>query len=59
MSLPVDVLAARGTVRIKRKTGQKKIGNKYLAWTSIEAANFAIRCNDTVKRYYQKNAKKM
>jgi transposase len=53
------VLAARGTVRIKRKTGQKKIGNKYLAWTSIEAANFAIRCNDTVKRYYQKNAKKM
>ena len=35
-----------------------KNGNKYLAWAFIEAANFAIRYNDTVKRYYQKKLAK-
>jgi transposase len=29
-----------------------------LAWAFIEAANFAIRYNDTVKRYYQKKLAK-
>ncbi len=32
--------------------------NKYLAWAFMEAANFAIRYNDTVKRYYQKKLAK-
>jgi transposase len=29
-----------------------------LAWAFIESANFAIRYNDTVKRYYQKKLAK-
>ena len=41
----------------KAKTNTKN-GNKYLAWAFIEAANFAIRYNDTVKRYYQRKLAK-
>jgi transposase len=41
----------------KSKTNTKN-GNKYLAWAFIEAANFSIRYNDTVKRYYQRKASK-
>jgi len=36
----------------KGKTNTKN-GNKYLAWAFIEAANFTIRYNETVKKYYQ------
>jgi transposase len=39
----------------KRKgRGNTKNGNKYLAWAYIEAANFAVRYNPQIKRYYQK-----
>jgi len=39
----------------KRKgSGNKKCGNKYLAWAFIEAANFAIRYNDQIMRFYQR-----
>lgn len=39
----------------KRKgAGNKKCGNKYLAWAFVEAANFAIRYNKQVMRYYQR-----
>ncbi len=39
----------------KRKgSGNTKNGNKYLAWAFIEAANFAIRYNPRVKRFYQR-----
>ncbi|MFT6100030.1 MAG: transposase [Arenicella sp.] len=41
----------------KGKTNSKN-GNKYLAWAFVEAANFAIRYNDTVKRYYQRKLAK-
>jgi transposase len=41
----------------KGKTNSKN-GNKYLAWAFVEAANFAIRYNDTVKRYYQRKPAK-
>jgi len=41
----------------KSKTNTKN-GNKYLAWAFIEAANFAIRYSDTVKRYYQRKLAK-
>ncbi len=37
----------------KGKTNSKN-GNKYLAWAFVEAANFAIRYNKTVKSYYQR-----
>jgi transposase len=39
----------------KRKgSGNTKNGNKYLAWALVEAANFAIRYNPRVKRFYQR-----
>jgi transposase len=39
----------------KRKgRGNTKNGNKYLAWAYIEAANFAVRYNPKIKRYYQR-----
>lgn len=39
----------------KRKgAGNKKCGNKYLAWAFVEAANFAIRYNKQINRYYQR-----
>jgi transposase len=41
----------------KGKTNTKN-GNKYLAWAFVEAANFAIRYNDTIKRYYQRKLSK-
>ncbi len=42
----------------KKGSTNTKNGNKYLAWAFIEAANFAIRYNDTVKRFYQKKLAK-
>ena len=43
----------------KRKgRGNTKNGNKYLAWAFIEAANFAVRFNPTIKRYYQRKRAK-
>jgi transposase len=39
----------------KRKgSGNTTNGNKYLAWAFVEAANFAIRYNPRVKRFYQR-----
>ncbi len=39
----------------KRKgSGNTKNGNAYLCWAFIEAANFAIRHNPTIRRYYQR-----
>jgi len=41
----------------KGKTNAKN-GNKYLAWAFVEAANFAIRYNKTIKSYYQRKLAK-
>ena len=39
----------------KRKgSGNTKNGNAYLCWAFIEAANFAIRFNPLIRRYYQR-----
>ncbi len=43
----------------KRKgSGNTKNGNKYLAWAFVEAANFAVRYNPSVKRFYQRKKDK-
>jgi transposase len=43
----------------KRKgRGNTKSGNKYLAWAYLEAANFAIRYNAVINRYYQRKRAK-
>jgi transposase len=38
----------------KKGEGNTKSGNRYLAWAFIEAANFAVRYDATVKRWYQR-----
>jgi transposase len=37
----------------KKGAGNRKNGNKYLAWAFIEAANFAIRHNAQARRFYE------
>ena len=38
----------------KKGKGNTKNGNRYLGWAFIEAANFAIRYEPTIQRYYQR-----
>ena len=40
----------------KKGKGNTKNGNKYLGWAFMEAANFAIRYDDTIQRYYQRRS---
>ena len=40
----------------RKGRGNTKNGNRYLAWAFVEAANFAIRYNPQIKRYYQRKA---
>jgi transposase len=42
----------------KKGRTNSKNGNKFLSWAFTEAANFAIRHNQTVKRYYQRKLAK-
>ena len=42
----------------KKGNTNSKNGNKYLAWAFVEAANFSIRYNPTVKKYYQRKLAK-
>lgn len=42
----------------KKGEGNRKNGNKYLAWAYIEAANFAIRHNAKAKRFYERKRAK-
>jgi len=42
----------------KKGQGNRKNGNKYLAWAYIEAANFAIRYNDRARSFYQRKCSK-
>jgi transposase len=40
----------------KKGTGNRKNGNAWLRWAFIEAANFAIRFNPVIQRYYRRKA---
>ena len=42
----------------KKGSTNTKNGNKYLSWAFVEAANFSIRYNETVKKYYQRKLAK-
>ena len=42
----------------KKGEGNRKNGNKYLAWAFIEAAHFAVRYNERVRRFYQRKKAK-
>ena len=38
----------------KKGEGNRKNGNKYLAWAFVEAANGAVRYNERARRFYQR-----
>lgn len=38
----------------KKGEGNTKNGNRYLAWAFVEAANFAVRCCEAARRFYQR-----
>jgi len=40
----------------KKGEGNTKCGNKHLAWAFVEAAHFAVRYDERIKRYYQKKS---
>jgi len=40
----------------KKGEGNTKCGNKHLAWAFVEAAHFAVRYDERIRRYYQKKA---
>ena len=42
----------------KKGENNRKNGNKYLAWAFVEAANFAVRYNDRIQRFYQRKKAK-
>ena len=42
----------------KKGCGNTKNGNRYLAWAFVEAANFAIRYNESAKKFYQRKKAK-
>lgn len=42
----------------KKGKGNKKNGNKYLAWAFSEVAEFSRRYDETVRKYYNKKASK-
>jgi transposase len=42
----------------KKGEGNRKNGNKYLAWAFIEAAHFAIRYNERIREFYQRKMAK-
>ncbi|WP_147654169.1 IS110 family transposase [Vulcaniibacterium gelatinicum] len=39
-----------------KAAGNRKCGNRYLAWAWMEAANFAIRFDPAIRGWYQRNA---
>jgi transposase len=42
----------------KKGDGNAKCGNKHLAWAFIEAAHFAVRYDETIRRWFQKKCVK-
>ncbi|MBE3671559.1 IS110 family transposase [Pseudoalteromonas distincta] len=52
------VKGARYSNGKKKGATNQKNGNRYLAWAFTEAANFAIRYNPTIKKYYQRKLAK-
>lgn len=42
----------------KKGSGNTKCGNRHLAWAFIEAAHFAVRYDETIRRWFQKKCTK-
>lgn len=48
------VSSSRWSNSKKKGEGNRKNGNRYLAWAFIEAAHFAVRYNERARRFYQR-----
>lgn len=42
----------------KKGEGNRKNGNKYLAWAFVEAAHFAVQHNERIRRFFQRKKAK-
>jgi transposase len=42
----------------KKGEGNRKNGNKYLGWAFLEAAHFSVRCNERIRRFYERKRAK-
>ena len=42
----------------KKGQGNRKNGNKYLAWAFVEAAHYAVRYNESIRRFHQRKKAK-
>jgi transposase len=42
----------------KKGEGNRKNGNKYLAWAYVEAAHFAVVANERIRKFFQRKAAK-
>lgn len=42
----------------KKGEGNRKNGNKYLAWAFVEAAHFAVQANERIRKFFQRKAAK-
>ena len=42
----------------QKGSGNTRCGNKHLSWAFIEAATFAVRHNETIRRFHQRKAAK-
>lgn len=42
----------------KKGEGNRKNGNRYLAWAFVEAAHFAVRYNERIRRFYDRKKAK-
>lgn len=52
------VKSVRLTNNKTKGKGNAKNGNKYLSWAFIEAATYAIRWNETIRKFYQRKCAK-
>ena len=50
------VKSVRWTNDKKKGVGNRKNGNKYLAWAYMEAVHHAVRCYPDARRFYQRKA---
>jgi len=52
------VASSRWSNGKKKGEGNRRNGNKYLCWAFIEAAHYAVRYNERIRRFYQRKQAK-
>jgi len=57
--LPTGYICPRESNDRKKGEGNKKCGNRYLAWAFSEAAHFAVRYNDRARRFFDRKTARL